>query len=70
MGLCGKKEEGDGSKAFVPQKYKRPKINLKELSALDMQAIPQNLDDLLKIPVYINMKEKTIVDEMIKVTDV
>lgn len=70
MGLCGKEDKGEKEKTFVSKKYKRPKINLKEISAKDMQAIPQSLEDLHEIPVYINMKEKTIVDEMIKETDV
>ena len=50
---------------FKPKPYKRPKINLKEIKPEDMQAIPEEVEDLIQVPVYISMKERAIVDEMI-----
>ena len=35
-----------------------------------MQAIPQTEDDLIKVPVYINMKKKQIVDDLIGPKDI
>ena len=35
-----------------------------------MHAIPNTLEELIDVPVYINMKGKVIVDEMITVADI
>lgn len=35
-----------------------------------MHAIPDTEEDLLKVPVHINMRKKEIVDEMLKASDI
>ena len=71
MFLCGKKKKNkDGRPPFKPVPYKRPKINLSRIHWTDMQKVPEDLDELIDVPVYINMEKKVIVDEMITVADI
>lgn len=69
MGLCGGKKT-DGAKPFKPKPYKRPKIDLKKIDWQDMQVIPETEEDLIPIPIYINMKVTEIVDEVIRPNDI
>ena len=72
MGLCG----GGGGKKAANRKlqrpigYKKPKVDMKKVTWEQMQAIPETEDDLIPVPVYIDMKRKTIVDEEIRAGDI
>ena len=71
MVLCrsgGKK--GANKNKLRPIGYKKPKVDLKKVTWEQMQAIPETEDDLIPVPIYINMHKKIIVDEEIKATDI
>ena len=49
---------------------KGPKLDLKTITADMMTKIPWTEDDLVEVPVYINMVEKVRVDQFVKASDI
>ena len=70
MGLCGKGRQTAAAAArarLLKARAKPPKrkIDLKKVTYEDMQKIPQTEEDLIEVPVYIDMFSKTVADDMI-----
>ena len=49
---------------------KAPKLDLKTITADMMTRIPRTEQDLVEVPVYINMVEKVRVDQFVKASDI
>ena len=62
---CRKKSgQGRDTRERKPRDYKKAKIDLKKVTVDAMRAIPETMEELIEVPVYINRQKKVVVDEM------